>query len=68
MKDIETVITKFKENNDKEITFVTIHGIETTISKNDEIKVENNLLYILKENGETEIIAFTDHIFKIIIK
>ena len=68
MKNLATVLSEFKENSEKEITFVSVHGTETTISKNDELIEKNDMLHILKENGETEIITFTDHIFKIIIK
>ena len=68
MTNLTTVLTEFKENCKKEITFISVHGIETTISKNDKLLEKNDMLQILKEKGETEIITFTDHIFKIIIK
>lgn len=68
MKNLATVLSEFKKTNEKEIRFVSVHGIETTISKNDELIQKNDMLHISKENGETEIITFTDHIFKIIIK
>lgn len=67
-KSLATVLNEFKENTDKEITFISIHGIETTISKNDKLEEKHDMLHIIKENGELEIITFTDNIFKIIVK
>ena len=37
MKNLATVLSEFKETSEKEITFVSVHGIETTISKNDDL-------------------------------
>ena len=69
MNELTKVLTEFKEQTNKEITFISVHGIETTISKKDKLlETDDNILRILKENGEIEIILFTDNIFKIIIK
>ena len=67
-KSLATVLNEFKENTDKEITLISVHGIETTISKNDKLEEKQDMLHIIKENGELELITFTDNIFKIIIK
>lgn len=32
-----------------EITFISVHGIETTVSKHDKIREENDFLYIIRE-------------------
>ena len=67
-KSLATVLNEFKENTDKEITLISVHGIETIISKNDKLEEKQDMLHIIKENGELELITFTDNIFKIIIK
>lgn len=64
----DIIKTQFEEYDCTEITLVSTHGIETKISKNDNVSMNNTVLHISKEDGGKEIILFTDHIFKIIIK
>lgn len=64
MNLIEVLKKELNKKDTSNITITSIHGIETIINKNDEIKEENNFLYIIHENGEIEIILFTDNIFK----
>lgn len=68
MKLKEVLDAELKKENTSEITFISVHGIETTVSKHDRLKEENDFLYIIRANGEIEIILFTDDIFKIKIK
>lgn len=68
MKLKEVLDAELKKEDTSEITFISVHGIETTVNKHDELRDENDLLYIIRENGEIEIILFTDDIFKIKIK
>lgn len=42
--------------------------LKQLLSKHDGLKEENDFLYIIRVNGEIEIILFTDDIFKIKIK
>lgn len=42
--------------------------LKQLLSKHDRLKEENDFLYIIRVNGEIEIILFTDDIFKIKIK
>lgn len=65
---IDVINTQFDKFNITESTLISVHGIETKITANDELIERNDMLYILKENGEREIITFKDHIFKIIMK
>lgn len=68
MKLKELLDAELKKEDTREITFISVHGIETTVSKQDIFKEENDFLYIIRESGEIEIILFTDDIFKIKIK
>ena len=65
MKLKEVLDRELKKEDTSEITFISVHGIETTVSKHDKLREENDLLYIIRESGEIEIILFTDDIFKI---
>lgn len=42
--------------------------LKQLLSKHDRLKEENDFLYIIRVNGEIEIILFNDDIFKIKIK
>ena len=64
MKLNEVLDAELKKEDTSEITLISVHGIETTVSKHDTLRDENDLLYIIRENGEIEIILFTDDIFK----
>ena len=67
--ELKSLIEKeLKKEDVSEITFISLHGIETKVNKTDRLEEENGFLYIIRENGEIEIIVFTDNIFKIIIK
>ena len=68
MKLNEVLDAELKKEDTSEITLISVHGIETSVSKHDTLRDENDLLYIIRENGEIEIILFIDDIFKIKIK
>ena len=68
MKLKEVLDAELKKEDTSEITFISVRGIDTTVSKHDILRDQNDLLYIIRENGEIEIILFTDDIFKIQIK
>ena len=67
-KIAELIKEKFETTHFTEITLISVHGIETKISKEDKIIGNPGTLHIVKDECEMEIISYADPIFKFVFK